>query len=489
MKNNTILIKTILIWIIGLSMNIGCVRDNEIIIPQTDVNKLPNQRTAAGDTLLITGKNIHLITKILFGKIEGPNLNTDLGTRDKNKLEIIVPVFENTEVVQLSAIYNTAKSTVICDELEIYVAPVVPKITTSLPESTMAGEIISLNGSNLHIIHTIMVNGASVAIRSKDSETITFIAPEVTQEVLAEVKFFYNNSEGSDWELNAGKMQIKPIPPIVPEITSSFPMEVIADEEVILTGINLQVITGIKLNGSNLSPISINETQITFLAPTVIEKTTFDLIIIYSNRLEQNKEISFTSSLVVSPALQKNIYYWKNVSLGGQTTERSLFNATTGEVISPCELFGMQEEVDFLMNISSSNEIQFYSPANATNVLKNQKCNEMALGVMDETGDNKSYSTFLETVNKFRLLAASNSAQAAMIEKALTGTIDDLSNEAFTGISAPASSAPKNPVVNDVFYFKNERKGKNGLMVIRNINIDQELATNSTILIDIYFEK
>lgn len=474
-----------------LVMGVGCSRDNDIVIPQTKVNKLDAQTVNIGDSITLTGENIHLITRVLFGEVEAENINLNLGERNRNQLKVAVPTFPATQVFALKAIYNTVCEIVVCDEMEVYVPPVIPAVTSLLPAEVMSGNIISLEGSDLNIISRILINDSEVAIRSKDFALLTFIAPEVTRQTEATVKLVYDNSLGEGRELVVeGTLVIKPVPPVLPAIATAFPMEVNAGEQILLNGTDLQVVSGVKLNGEPVQIATKTETNLSFVAPTVTVETVFNLSIIYDNSLGDGQEMLFESAIKVKPVVvPSNVLVWKNVYLGGQATGLSFFDASAGVHITPCDLFDMQDRVDFMMNVSSGGENQFYSPANAANILKNQKCGDLLLGVADETGDNKSYASFLTTVSKFRLLVTSSAAQAAVIEKALAGNIEDLSDPSFEGITNPSSSAPKNPLVNNVFWFKNEKKAKNGLVVIREVINDSETPANNKLKVDIYYQK
>ena len=47
----------------------GCTRDNDIDIPQTSVNTMGATTVQPGETITLTGDNMHLISKVYFGEI------------------------------------------------------------------------------------------------------------------------------------------------------------------------------------------------------------------------------------------------------------------------------------------------------------------------------------------------------------------------------------------------------------------------------------
>lgn len=47
----------------------GCTRDNDIDIPQTSVNTMGATTVQPGETITLTGDNMHLISKVYFGDV------------------------------------------------------------------------------------------------------------------------------------------------------------------------------------------------------------------------------------------------------------------------------------------------------------------------------------------------------------------------------------------------------------------------------------
>ena len=189
----------------------ACERDNDIVIPGTRVNHVTETSVKVGDEMTFTGTNMHLITNVLFGEVEA-EVNLELGKRDRNKLTVVVPAQDQTKSVVLSVIYNTDNKLVLSEELEIIVPPVIPAVSTTLPASVTSGSVVELEGTDLDIIKTIKVGDEEVAIRSINSQSISFVAPDVTGEVAVGVTLIYDNSIGTNQVLTVpGTMTITPV--------------------------------------------------------------------------------------------------------------------------------------------------------------------------------------------------------------------------------------------------------------------------------------
>lgn len=213
MKKLNKLVATIVVCCYLLTVMVACERDNDIVIPQTQVDAITETSVTVGDEMTFTGTNMHLITKVLFGEVEAM-VDTELAKRDRNKLTVVVPSLEGTQLVELSAIYNTSKKLIISEELEVIVPPVIPAVTSSLPASVVSGDVVELEGVNLNVIKIIKVGDNEVPIRSVDQRgiSITFVAPEVSEEASVSVTLIYDNSIGTNQQLLVpGTLTITPI--------------------------------------------------------------------------------------------------------------------------------------------------------------------------------------------------------------------------------------------------------------------------------------
>ena len=175
----------------------GCTRDNDIDIPQTSVNTMGATTVQPGETITLTGDNMHLISKVYFGDVTTLDIKTPQADRDHQSLTVYVPteVFEETKAVSLAVLYNSVHRLVVCEELTVYIAPVIPTTSTTLSGEVKPGDIITIAGTNLNIIKAIQANGESVTIDNKKATEITFKAPEVDAETEFTVTLIYGKSD------------------------------------------------------------------------------------------------------------------------------------------------------------------------------------------------------------------------------------------------------------------------------------------------------
>lgn len=458
----------------------GCTRDNDIDIPQTSINTMGATTVQPGETITLTGANMHLISKVYFGDATTIDVKTPQAERDHQSLTVYVPteVFEETKVVPLAVLYNSVHRLVVCEELTVYIAPVIPTTSTTLSGEVKPGDIITITGTDLGIIKALQANGESITIDNKKATEITFKAPEVDTDTEFTITLVYDNSLGNDQKLVVpGKFTVKEVVPSG-SVTNET-QEVETGKDITIEGTNLNVVKVVRLTkaGGVLSDITITNpeaTGFTFKAPEVEEDTEFTVTLIYGKSDKESASIG-TVKVKTANAL---VYEW-NVTIGGPSTTKSFFSGETG-IHSACELSAYETDIDFLMNVGSSGN-QFYDPSNTTNVLKNQLCDGVALNKDD-------YATFLLTSTKFRVLDSGNATQAELIRKVKEREITEITDELFTGISAPASRTPNNFAKGQVIWYKNFTKGKSGLIEILDVKT-KEPITDNEIDIYVYFQK
>lgn len=369
----------------------GCTRDNDIDIPQTSVNTMEATTVQPGETITLTGDNMHLISKVYFGDATTIDIKTPQAERDHQSLTVYVPteVFEETKTVPLAILYNSVHHIVVCEELTIYIAPIIPTTSTTLSGEVNPGDIITITGTDLNVIKELQANGEAITIDNKKTNEITFQAPEVD-----------------------------------------------ADTEFIVT-------------------------------------------LVYDNSLGNNQKLVVPGKITVKAKKANTLVYEWNVTIGGPGTTKSFFSGETG-IHSACELSAYEADIDFLMNVGSSGN-QFYDPSNTANVLKNQSCDGVAL-------NKDNFATFLLTSTKFRILDSGNATQAELIRKVQERKITEITDELFTGISAPGTRTPNNFTKGQVIWYKNFTKNKSGLIEILDVKT-KEPNTENEIDIYVYFQK
>ncbi len=215
-KRNYIATITLTVTICLTCLLSGCTRDNDIDIPQTSVNMMEATTVQPGEAITLTGENMHLISKVYFGNDITIDIKTPQTDRDHQSLTVYVPteVFEETKVVPLAVLYNSVHRLVVCEELTVYIAPVIPTTSTTLSGEVEPGDIITITGTDLNIVTTLQANEESITMESKNATEITFKAPEVDMDTEFTITLIYDNSLGNDQKLVVpGKITVKKVIP------------------------------------------------------------------------------------------------------------------------------------------------------------------------------------------------------------------------------------------------------------------------------------
>lgn len=464
----------------------GCTRDNDIDIPQTSINTIGATTVQPGETITLTGANMHLISKVYFGDATTIDIKTPQAERDHQSLTVYVPteVFEETKVVPLAVLYNSVHRLVVCEELTVYIAPVIPTTSTTLSGEVKPGDIITITGTDLGIIKALQANGESITIDNKKATEITFKAPEVDTDTEFTITLVYDNSLGNDQKLVVpGKFTVKEVVPSG-SVTSET-QEVETGKDITIEGTNLNVVKAVRLTkaGGASSDITITNpeaTGFTFKAPEVEEDTEFTVTLIYG---KSDKETASVGTVKVKNAtVVLSYYHWENVTLGAPATEYALFDASTGRTIAPCDLFDNQANVDFAMDATTTAAARLLNPANINdNFMKAQMCGESAL-----FSDGKDYSTVRTSLKtQFKLLSSGNATENALIQKVLNGEITDIKED--IGSINPTTNTPT-VAENNVLVFKNTNKDKMGIIWIKSVTLGEKKELN-TISMNVYYEK
>ena len=118
----------------------------------------------------------------------------------------------NRDIV--AVLYNSVHHLVVCEELTVYIAPVIPTTSTTLSGEVEPGDIITITGTDLNIVTTLQANEESITMESKNATEITFKAPEVNMDTEFTITLIYDNSLGNDQKLVVpGKITVKKVIP------------------------------------------------------------------------------------------------------------------------------------------------------------------------------------------------------------------------------------------------------------------------------------
>lgn len=468
----------------------GCTRDNDITIPQTSVQKLEATTVQPGETITLTGENMHLISKVYFGDETTLDIKTPQADRDHESLTFSVPtdVFEDTKMVTLSILYNSVHRLIVCEELTVYIAPIIPTTSTTLSGEMKPADIITITGTDLNVIKGVQANEESITITKKTATELTFKTPEVDADTEYTITLVYDNSLGNDQKLVVpGKITVKEIVP-AGSITSET-QEVETGKDITIEGTNLNVVKAVRLTqaGEASSDIAITNPEaagFTFKAPEVDADTEFTVTLIYG---KSGKETASIGTVKVKKAtVVLPYYYWENVIMGAQGTDHALFDAITGRTVSPCD-YATDMNIDFALLGNGSNQpARLSGPSKITSVFKNgYKCQ-----ATEQPISNDDYAVLMTTILSFKKLATTNSTENALIEKMKNNQIADISDDigSINLNSSVLDIVANNELAIEYVAFNNTTTGKKGLIRIKEYKQGASEALNE-IVMDVYYEK
>ena len=111
----------------------------------------------------------------------------------------------------------------------------------------------------------------------------------------------------------------------------------------------------------------------------------------------------------------------------------SFFNGETGTLLGSCNVGGQEQKVDFVTYCTTAAVFSLYSPASATTITKNYKCNTQVW-----EPDPASLKA-----TKFRVLIPGSTEADRIYAAYNANTITALDDQFFEGITAPGSSTAK----------------------------------------------
>jgi hypothetical protein len=159
-----------------------------------------------------------------------------------------------------------------------------------------------------------------------------------------------------------------------------------------------------------------------------------------------DKEVIFAKDFqVYADPDEPRFYRYTDVLLSARGNygglEMPFFDAESGTVISSCEAAENIPIIDFLL-YDQAGYVQLYGPHNAANTVKNFKCDGKSIDPQDGTW-NAFYRPDEGIITCFRVLKPENETEKAIIDAYEAGTIIELNEEFFAGVSEPSSKAPR----------------------------------------------
>lgn len=454
----------------------------------------------AGTEITITGEYLRDVEKATVGQVDA-RIRYIISQKS---VVIVVPAGAKSGVITLSTKEVSAQS----EQTFTMVYPV--PTYTNVPASGKVDEEIEIQGTNLDVVSKVLFNDVEGIISFQNEKELVVKVPFVIEDNV-DVKLFYSDDIGEHSIGTTGQAFeiIKPRP----AIDGTFPVNVNEGQSITLTGENLNLIEKI-LFGDVEAQISRKEaTTLILRVPTLPATATVAVTAAYYEG---------TATLNLSDACEvfiPKVFFYPNLMMGVHRHPDfgNLFNASTGNVLAACALkeAATQPTIDFATNINSTYDINFHSPSNTVNSIRNYWCDGKTFikGKTLAELEAEGYGEFMSTKTQFLvLLTSKNADQAEIINKVTSGQIDDISPEATPTLFNGNIVASKNSVRSrrtaeavgtetdaiykegSVIVFRNARKEKVGIIYIKQVNVayDQNstyVNSNSTVVFDLYYQR
>ncbi len=459
-------------------------------VPMPVVMDFTPKTGIVGTEITITGENLQRADTVRIG---GGLAEIKYRINPKEMVAVVLSS-SRTGKVQVSNFKGSSESS---DAFTVtYLTPAV----TNYPTEGTVNEDIILNGENLHVIDSVMLDNVKAGLIAKSKDELVFRVPYVDSEEPVTIKLHYFNGT-TEVFIGPGEgtfniLKEKPEATVIPESLTKYQPAKIEGEHLLL--IEALYIGEIKAEIKFQS-----DTEIRFDMPTDYfgGNMSGELRAIYYGVRQLILNDNFQ---VYSDPNEPRFFTHTNVTLSAREaasgTERAFYDAETNTIFSSCELYDNRLDVDFFA-YDQSGYVQIYGPHQSGNTLKNFKCEGKSIdsGALNW---NDFYGTGgIET--KFKVLSKDSVNHIAVIEAFEKGTITELNDEFFEGIPSPGTSGPRiySSVENggtshfsvdkfNIGWVRNYTTGKNG--IIKFTGVSQQPGGNGRlpeVTFDILWQK
>ena len=435
-----------------------------------------------GTEVTISGENLHQVDTVMFGSGVA-----ELKYRiNKNTIIVVVTSASRSGKVVLKNKKGISES---ADNFDVvFVTPSV----SEYPIDGIVTKDIVLEGKNLHVVDSILLGGTKTTIISQRKNEIVFKVPFIdTEDPVALQLFYFNGTENTTTGTDGEKFTVLKEIPVIDEI----PALLEKYTQATITGENLALIDLLFFDDVELKIIGKTATEIIFDLPT----NYFDgpktgvLKGIYYGVKEIIIEDAFQ---IMSDVNEKRYYQWNNVLLSARVpvnsngTEDAFFDAETGTVFHSCDAHSNRMSIDFYL-YDQIGYVQLYGPHNGTSTVKNYKCDNKSI-----VSEDLVWADFHGINTRFKVLSKDSVNHLPLINAYEAGTIIEINDELFEGISLPGTSSPRiykstgdaghdssqqHMAVNgnNLAWVRNYTTGKDGIIEI--LDLPKEAHTNGRI--------
>lgn len=203
---------------------------NEVVVRQPQIEKIAPLSIKAGQALTISGKDVDLIETITFA--DGSNA-AEIKVVDNDRIRVVVTSTATDGPVK--GLSYAGFETISTEQLVIDK----PEKIAIAAERYKAGEIVTISGTNLDLVASVAFGSVAAEFAyNVENGTITTAIPATA-----------TNGTIAMTTINGTVVETEPIELVVAVVSGIAPTNLMAGETITVTGSDLDLITGVKING------------------------------------------------------------------------------------------------------------------------------------------------------------------------------------------------------------------------------------------------
>lgn len=457
-----------------------------------------------GQEVTVKGEFLRDIQKATIGDVEA-QIRYKLSQQE---LVIVVPTNAKGGKIVLSTKEKKAES-----ETSFTIVYPVPALK-NMPVGAHVGDQIEMQGENLDIVSKVCFGDKEASISYQSEREIVATIPFVEADAVPISLYYFDATGEQSTQLDGPDFEVvKNIPTI-----ETMADRVTEGSLITLSGTFLNLIESVDFGNEVKVTKFVEQTAntIVFRVPELPESATVGIRAAY---YEGTAHLTLQEACYV---FIPRVFSYPNLKMGAHRNEEfgNMINATTGQVSTTCILNDVNSRalIDFAAVHNSNNDFALNGPQNVKANLRNYWCNGAPLPPLKssstEADVNANFGEFTSTATKFLVLQESkgygeliNNVKEGKIEEisatdAITKALFNIdmdaegSNSARSRQKAEAEDKEASNVykAGSVVVFKNIKKDKFGIMLIRSVNVDFDAVkatndANATITFDLYYQR
>ena len=462
----------------------GCnEKESTDVIEQGDPQIIEFTPTSGkfGQEITIKGEFLRDIQKATIGGVEA----TIRYKLSQQEIVIVVPANAGNGKIVLSTKEKKTES-----EQSFTIVYPVPQVK-NVPAGAHVGDQIEIQGENLDIVSKVCFGDKEASISYQSEREIVATIPFVITDA-APISLYYLDSTGEQFTQPEGPAFeiIKDIPTI-----DAMAERVTEGSLITLNGTFLNLIESIHFGDEVKVTNFVEKTanSIVFRVPELPESATVDVLAKY---YEGTGSLTLRNDCYV---FIPRVFSYPNLKMGAHRNEDfgNMINGTTGQVSTTCILKDVDSRalIDFAAVHNSNNDFALKSSSTEAEVNENFGEFTSTVTKLLVLQESKGYGELIRNIKEGNIEEISPTDE---ITKALFNI--DMDAEGSNSVRSRQKTEAEDKEASNIYkagsvvVFKNLKKNKFGIMIIRSVNVDFDAVkatndANATITFDLYYQR